>query len=246
MNAIIVTSHPLLLHDIAAEVQFCYGRKIHGMCDNQRWSRGSRPRTQKNPRPRPSTHLVRIDPLKANDRNALGQGPRTQRGSVLQSPNKKKVFTEKIRNANFPLNAGDLQKIGLRSKIRKFFVIQAFSNTKFKRSPNKKGLQKFFSHALWRASRRNNIAHDLDSFSTSQKIVLCSGRGQGIFEDLQASRSTPRTRPSRPRTSNCVLEAKDVLGDSTSRNNGDRCVTVFEVVSSKVIKSVKKQKRSSR
>ena len=45
--------------------------------------------------------------------------------------------------------------------------------------------------------------HDLSPFSTNPKIVLSSGRGQGRFEDLQASRP-------RPRTSNCVLE------DSTS------------------------------
>ena len=48
------------------------------------------------------------------------------------------------------------------------------------------------------------------------KIVLSSSQGQGIFEDLQAS----RTWPSRPRTSNCVLgdvlKAKNILENSTS------------------------------
>ena len=41
------------------------------------------------------------------------------------------------------------------------------------------------------------------------KIVLSSSRGQGNFRGLEASRP-------RPRTSKCVLEAKDVLEDSTS------------------------------
>ena len=58
--------------------------------------------------------------------------------------------------------------------------------------------------------------------STVQKIVLSSSRGQGNFRGLEASRPRPRTWPSRPRprTSKCVLEdvleAKDVLEDSTS------------------------------
>ena len=69
-------------------------------------------------------------------------------------------------------------------------------------------VKNFFSQILWRVPRRNNIARDLRS--TSQKIVLSSSRRQGIFEDLQSSR---------PRTSNCVLEAKDVLEDSTSDKN---------------------------
>ena len=39
-------------------------------------TQGSRPRTQKNPRPR--TDFLRTDTLKAKDRNAQDQGPRTQ------------------------------------------------------------------------------------------------------------------------------------------------------------------------
>ena len=49
---------------------------------------------KKNPRPRPSTALLRTDPLEAKDRNARGQVRRTHRG-------------------------GDLQKKGLRSKTKK-------------------------------------------------------------------------------------------------------------------------------
>ena len=65
----------------------------------------------------------------------------------------------------------------------------------FKRSPQKNVFQKIFQ-ALYK-------------ILTIQKIVLSSSRGQANFRGLEASRP-------RPRTSNCVLEAKDVLEDSTS------------------------------
>ena len=65
----------------------------------------------------------------------------------------------------------------------------------------KKGLHKFPARFL---ALSNNI-------STVQKIVLSSSRGQGNFRGLEASRPRPKTR-----TSKCVLEAKDVLEDSTS------------------------------
>ena len=49
----------------------------------QRWSRGHKARGQgqghkKNPRPRPRTAFPRTDLLEAKDRNAQGQGPKTQ------------------------------------------------------------------------------------------------------------------------------------------------------------------------
>ena len=50
-----------------------------------------------------------------------------------------------------------------------------------------------------------------NEISTVQKIVLSSSRGQGNFRGLEASWPRPR-----PRTSKCVLEAKDVFEDSTS------------------------------
>ena len=81
---------------------------------------------------------------------------------------------------------------------------------------NKKGVRKFSARFL---AFSNEI-------STVQKIVLSSSRGQANFRGLEASRPRPRPRtwPSRPRprprTSKCVLEdvleAKDVLEDSTS------------------------------
>ena len=100
----------------------------------------------------------------------------------------------------------------------------------FRRSPKKKkkkkkkrSSQKFFK----RSPRKNAfqiIFQPLHKILTFQKIVLSSSRGQANFRGLEASRPRPRTWPSRPRprprTSKCVLEdvleAKDVLEDSTS------------------------------
>ena len=151
---------------------------------HQRWSRGHKARGQgqghkKNPRPR--TAFLRTGTLEAKDRNARGQGPRTQIASALR---KKKKGLHK----NF---SGDLKKKKKKSS-QKFF----------KRSPLKNVFQKIFQA--------------LRKILTFQKIVLSSSRGQANFRGLEASR--PRTRPSkpRPRTSKCVLEAKDVLEDSTS------------------------------
>ena len=128
--------------------------------------RGSRPRprTQKNTRPR--TALPRTDPLEAKDKNAQGQGPKTQ----AQVLSKKKKGLQ-----NF--FSGDVKK----KSLQKFF--QAFSS-------KNRLLNFFFFQAIYK-------------ISTIQKKVLSSSRG------LEASRP-------RPRTSKCVLEAKDVLEDSTS------------------------------
>ena len=59
-------------------------------------TQGSRPRTQKNPRPRPRTALPRTDSLEANDGNARGQGqvPWTQ----AQVLSKNKVFKKFLGN----------------------------------------------------------------------------------------------------------------------------------------------------
>ena len=80
----------------------------------------------------------------------------------------------------------------------------------FRRSPKKKkrSSQKFFK----RSPRKNDfqkIFQPLHKILTFQKIVLSSSRGQANFRGLEASRP-------RPRTSKSVLEAKDVLEDSTS------------------------------
>ena len=63
----------------------------------QRWSREHKARGQgqghkKNPRPRPRTALPRTDTLEAKDRNARGQGPRTQAESVQKKGLQNKFF----------------------------------------------------------------------------------------------------------------------------------------------------------
>ena len=91
--------------------------------DSQRWSRGHKARGQgqghkKNPRPRPRTAFPRTDTLEAKDRNARGQGPRTQSASALQK--KKKNLHKGF--------SGDLKK----KKKKKVFtkIFQAISTTK--------------------------------------------------------------------------------------------------------------------
>ena len=86
--------------------------------------------------------------------------------------------------------SGDLQKKGLQN---------FFSGHLYLRKPNKRSLQIF----------RKVSGVFLQNFNGLKK-VLSSSRGQGNFRRLEASRP-------RPRTSKCVLEAKDVLEDSTSQ-----------------------------
>ena len=71
----------------------------------------------------------------------------------------------------------------------------------FKRSPLKNVFQKIFQA--------------LHKILTFQKIVLSSSRGQANFRGLEASRPRPRPRTSKYVLED-VLEAKDVLEDSTS------------------------------
>ena len=121
----------------------------------------------------------------------------------------------------------------------KFRILSGYS----KRSPGNNMSSKIFSQALWRSSSWNKIGHDLGPFSTSQKTVLSSSRGHGIFEDLQVLRPRIRTWPSRQRNSNCVIEtvldvlkAKDVLEDSISASKS------FKMVSSALIFSELKRR----
>ena len=107
-----------------------------------------------------------------------------------------------------------LPRICVCSKVFKFFFqafskkrsskfLQAkkvFNNFFFRRFPleeNKKGLRKFSVRFL---ALSNKIL-------TVQKIVLSSSRVQDNLRELEASR---------PRTSKSVLEAKNVIEDSTS------------------------------
>ena len=88
------------------------------------------------------------------------------------------------------------------------------SASALQKKKKKRSSQKFFE----RSPRKyvfQKIFQALHKILIIQKVVLSSSRGQANFRGLEASRPRPR-----PRTSKCVLEdvleAKDVLEDSTS------------------------------
>ena len=82
---------------------------------------------------------------------------------------------------------------GPRTQAQALFKKKRSSDKIFRQSQKKTVFQKIFQ--------------PLRKLLTTLKIELSSSRGQTNFRGLEASR---------PRTSNCVLEAKDVLEDSTS------------------------------
>ena len=134
-------------------------------------TQGLRPRTQKKIRgqgqpfrgqtlSRPRTGM-----LEAKDRNAQGQGPRTQAQGFS---NKKKVYK------NF--FSGNLKKNTKKRSSNKFF----------RQSPQeeyKRGLCKFSARFLAFSCKILRV----------QKTVLSLRRGQGSFQGLGASRPRPRT-----------------------------------------------------
>ena len=160
----------------------------------QRWSRGHKARGQgqghkKNPRPRP-----RPRPRTAFPRtDTLEAKDRNARGQG-QGPRTQSASALQKKKKGLHKNfSGDLQK--KKEKKKKKRSSQKF----FKRSPQKNACQKIFQ--------------PLHKILTFQKIVLSSSRGQANFRGLEASRPRPRTSKS---VLEDVLEAKDVLEDSTS------------------------------
>ena len=116
---------------------------------------------------------------------------------------------------------GHRRKCSPKKKTSKNFFRQSQKKGLQKSFSGEKGLQKFFftlsPHSTTKKGFRKFSARFLvfsNKISTVQKIVLSSIREQGNFRGLEASR---------PRTSKCVLEAKDVLNDSTSENNRIYC-----------------------
>ena len=132
--------------------------------------------------------------------------PRWSRGHKARGQGHKKNPRPRPRTA-FPrtdtLEAKDRnargQGQGPRTQSASALQKKRSSQKFFRRSPLKNVFQKIFQ--------------PLHKILTFQKIVLSSSRGQANFRGLEASRP-------RPRTSKCVLEdvleAKDVLEDSTS------------------------------
>ena len=99
-----------------------------------------------------------------------------------------------------------------KKKKKKVFtkIFQAISKKKKKKK--KRSSQKFFKQSP-RKNAFQKIFQPLHKILTFQKIVLSSSRGQADFRGLEASRPRPRTSKS---VLEDVLEAKDVLEDSTS------------------------------
>ena len=127
---------------------------------------------------------------------------RTQ-GSRPRPRTQKKSSEAKDSRSEDTLEAKDWsargQGQGSRTQAQVLSKKKSSSQKFFKRSPRKNVFQKIFQA--------------LHKILTIQKILLSSSREQANFRGLEASRP-------RPRTSKCVLEdvleAKDVLEDSTS------------------------------
>ena len=139
---------------------------------------------------------------------------RTQKKSEAKAP-RTDTLGAKDRNARGQGQGPRTQGQVLFKKKKKKSSSQKF----FRRSPikKKKSSQKFFR----RSPQKNvfqKIFQPLHKIFTIQNIVLSSSRGQANFRGLEASRP-------RPRTPKCVLEdvleAKDVLEDSTSATLND-------------------------
>ena len=155
---------------------------------DQRWSRGHKARGQGQGQGHKKNPRPR--PRTAFPRtDTLEAKDRNARGQGQGPRTQAQVLSKKTRSS---------QEFFRRSSKKK-----RSSQKFFKRSPRKNAFQKIFQ--------------PLHKILTFQKILLSSSRGQANFRGLEASR--PRPRP-RPRTSKSVLEdvleAKDVLEDSTS------------------------------
>ena len=158
------------------------------ICVVQRWSRGHKARGQGQGHKK----IPRPRPRTAFPRTeTLEAKDRNARGQG-QGPRTQSASALKKKKKGLHKNfSGDLKK----KKKKKRSSSQKF----FKRSPLKNVFQKFFQA--------------LHNILTFQKIVLSSSRGQANFRGLEASRPRPRTSKS---VLEDVLEAKDVLKDSTS------------------------------
>ena len=108
-----------------------------------------------------------------------------------------------------PFEAKDTSASVLQKKKIFKKIFQAISNNKKKQ---RKRSSKNFSGVLQQKKPSKIVFRAICKISTIQKKVLSSSQGQGNFRRLEASRP-------RPRTSKCVLEAKEVLEDSISGSN---------------------------
>ena len=150
---------------------------------------GSRPR----PRTQKKSEAKAKDSL-SEDRHSRGQGQECSRPKPRTKDTKRKCSPQKKKKKVF---TKIFQAISKKKKKKRS------SQNFFKRSPRNNAFQKIFQ--------------PLHKILTFQKIVLSSSRGQANFRGLEASRPRPRPRTSKSVLED-VLEAKDVLEDSTSGN----------------------------
>ena len=148
---------------------------------------------------------------------------RWSRGHKAQGQGHKKIS----RPRTDPLEAkakdqGHRRKCSPKKKSSKIFFMRFKKKQVLKNFfQAKKVFKKLFSGDLHLRKTKKRLRKFSEKFlalsnkiSTVQKIVLSSSRGQGNFRGLEALR---------PWTSKCILEAKDVLEDSTS---GIHCFSV--------------------
>ena len=172
---------------------------------SQRWSRGHKARGQGQGQGHKKNPRPRPRPRtpRTDTLEAKDRNARGQgQGPRTQSTSALQKKKKKGLHKNF---SGDLQKKKKKRSSQKFF----------KRSPRKNAFQKIFQ--------------PLHKILTFQKIVLSSSRGQANFRGLEASRPRPRTSKS---VLEDVLEAKDVLEDSTSDKSKNNAFKTWKVIKS--------------
>ena len=157
----------------------------------------SLPEVESRTRPRPRTQKKSEAKAKdslSEDRHSRGQGQECSRPRPRTKDTKRKCSPKKKKRSS-----------------QKFFR----RSPKKKKKKKKKGLHKNFSGDLQKKKKNvfQKIFQAFHKILTFQKIVLSSSRGQANFRGLEASRPRPRTSKS---VLEDVLEAKDVLEDSTS------------------------------
>ena len=142
---------------------------------------------------------TRLEAKAKDTKKIRGQGQgQPFRGQTLSRP-RTGMLEAKAKDQGHKRKCSPKKKKDLHKNFSSDLQKKRYSQKLFKRSPQKNVVQKIFQA--------------LHKILTIQKIVLSSSRGQANFRGLEASRP-------RPRTSKCVLEdvleAKDVLEDSTS------------------------------
>ena len=138
---------------------------------------------------------------------------RWSRGHKARGQGHKKISRPRTQTQVFSIKK--LLKIFFRRSQKKRSSKIFFRRKKFKKI--------FFRRSLLEETKKRSlkIFHKVSgvfqqNFNRS-KIVLSSSRGQGNFRGLEASR-----------TSKCVLEAKDVVKDSTSDFNIQKILLIFK------------------